>query len=150
MSLKSTIDADIKAAMMAKDKVKLLALRDIKKVILIEESKPGAGDELSEADEMRILQKAVKQRRDSAEIFKQQSRADLLSKEEAEIAVIEAYLPEAMSEEELQAVVTEIIQQVGAKEPSDMGKVMGAATKKLAGKADGRAISTMVKKLLAS
>ncbi|AWV99194.1 GatB/YqeY domain-containing protein [Arcticibacterium luteifluviistationis] len=150
MSLKSTIDADIKAAMKAKDKVKLLALRDIKKVILIEESKPGASEELSEADEMRILQKAVKQRRDSSEIFKQQNRADLLSKEEAEIAVIEAYLPEAMSEEELQAIITEIIQQVGAKEPSDMGKVMGAATKKLAGKADGRAISGMVKKLLAS
>lgn len=150
MSLKSTIDADIKAAMMAKDKVKLLALRDIKKVILIEESKPGAGGKISEVEEMKILQKAVKQRRDSAEIFKQQNRADLLSKEEAEIAVIEAYLPEAMSEEELQTIVTEIIQQVGAKEPSDMGKVMGAATKKLAGKADGRAISTMVKKLLAS
>ena len=101
MSLKSTIDADIKAAMLAQDKIKLLALRDIKKIILIEETAAGRSGDLSEADEMRILQKAVKQRKDSAEIYKQQNRPDLLEKEEAEIAIIEAYLPKAMSEDEL-------------------------------------------------
>ena len=149
MSLKSTIDADIKAAMLAKDKVKLLALRDIKKVILIEETAAGRSGELAEADEMRILQKAVKQRKDSAEIYKQQNRPDLLEKEEAEIAIIEAYLPKAMSEDELKEALTAIIAKVGAAGPGDIGKVMGAATKELAGKADGRAISTMVKSLLA-
>jgi uncharacterized protein YqeY len=148
MSLKSTIDADIKAAMLAQDKVKLLALRDIKKIILIEETAAGRSGELSEADEMRILQKAVKQRKDSAEIYKQQNRPDLLEKEEAEIAIIEAYLPKAMSEDELKEALTAIIASVGASGPGDMGKVMGAATKELAGKADGRAISAMVKTLL--
>ncbi|UBM60224.1 GatB/YqeY domain-containing protein [Marinilongibacter aquaticus] len=150
MSLKSTIDADIKAAMLAKDKVRLLALRDIKKAILLEESAAGRSGELNEGDEMRILQKAVKQRKDSADIYKQQNREDLLDKEMAEIAVIEAYLPKAMSEEELKEALTAIIAKVGASGPSDMGKVMGAATKELAGKADGRAISTMVKSLLAN
>ncbi len=149
MSLKTTIDANIKAAMLAKDKIKLLALRDIKKVILIEESKPGAPAELSEATEMAILQKAVKQRRDSAQIFKDQNRPDLLEKEEAEIAIISEYLPEAMSEADLKAAVQEVITKVGATSPADMGKVMGAASKSLAGKADGRAISTMVKAILA-
>ncbi len=148
MSLKSTIDADIKAAMLAQDKIKLLALRDIKKIILIEETAAGRSGDLSEADEMRILQKAVKQRKDSAEIYKQQNRPDLLEKEEAEIAIIEAYLPKAMSEDELKEALTGIIASVGASGPRDMGKVMGAATKELAGKADGRAISAMVKTLL--
>jgi uncharacterized protein YqeY len=149
MSLKSKIDSDIKAAMLAKDKVKLLALRDVKKVIIIEETAAGKNGELTEADEMRILQKAVKQRKDSAEIYKQQNRPDLLEKEEAEIAVIEKYLPEAMSEEDLKKALEEVIAKVGASSPSDMGKVMGIATKTLAGKADGRAISAMVKTLLA-
>jgi len=149
MSLKSTIDTNIKAAMLAKDKIRLLALRDIKKVILIEESKPGASGDLSEATEMAILQKAVKQRRDSAQIFKEQNRPDLLEKEEAEIAIISEYLPEAMSEEDLKAAIQAVITKVGATSPADIGKVMGAATKALAGKADGRAISTMVKALLA-
>ncbi len=148
MSLKTKIDADIKAAMLARDQVKLLALRDIKKGILIEETKPGA-EGLTEGDEMRILQKAVKQRKDSAEIYKTQNRADLLDKELAEIAIIEAYLPAAMSEEELQSLVQAIITKTGASAPSDMGKVMGVASKELAGKAEGRAISDMVKKLLA-
>ncbi len=148
MSLKTKIDSDIKGAMLARDQVKLLALRDIKKGILIEETKPGA-EGLTEADEMRILQKAVKQRKDSAEIYKTQNRADLLDKELAEIAIIEAYLPAAMSEEELQSLVQKIIEKVGASAPSDMGKVMGVASKELAGKAEGRAISEMVKKLLA-
>lgn len=148
MSLKTKIDSDIKGAMLARDQVKLLALRDIKKGILIEETKPGA-EGLTEADEMRILQKAVKQRKDSAEIYKTQNRTDLLDKELAEIAIIEAYLPAAMSEEELQSLVQKIIEKVGANAPSDMGKVMGVASKELAGKAEGRAISEMVKKLLA-
>ncbi len=148
MSLKTKIDSDIKGAMLARDQVKLLALRDIKKGILIEETKPGA-EGLTEADEMRILQKAVKQRKDSAEIYKTQNRIDLLDKELAEIAIIEAYLPAAMSEEELQSLVQKIIEKVGASAPSDMGKVMGVASKELAGKAEGRAISEMVKKLLA-
>ncbi|MFT7434292.1 MAG: hypothetical protein ACI8UX_000079 [Psychromonas sp.] len=149
MSLKSTIDANIKVAMLAKDKIRLLALRDIKKVILIEESKPGASVDLSEATEMAILQKAVKQRRDSAAIFKDQNRPDLLEKEEAEIAIISEYLPEAMSEEDLKAAIQAVIIKVGATSLADIGKVMGTATKALAGKADGRAISTMVKVLLA-
>lgn len=148
MSLKTQIDADIKAAMLARDQGKLLALRDIKKLILLEETKPGA-TELTEADEMKILQKAVKQRKDSVEIYKTQGRQDLLDKELAEIAVIEVYLPAAMTEEELQSQIAVIIEQVGAKAPSDMGKVMGVASKQLAGKAEGRAISEMVKKLLA-
>lgn len=148
MALKTTIDADIKAAMLAKDKVKLLALRDIKKIILIEETAAGSTGELTEADETRILQKAVKQRKDSADIYKQQNRPDLLEKEEAEIAIIEAYLPQQMTEEELRVALTDIITEVGAAGPSDMGKVMGVATKALAGKTDGRAISAMVKTLL--
>ena len=149
MSLKTIIDADIKTAMLAKDKISLLALRDIKKVILIEESKPGQTGDLSEVDEMKILQKAVKQRKDSADIFKQQNRPDLLEKEEAEIAIIEKYLPEAMSEEDLKAAIQAIISKVGASSPADMGKVMGAASIALAGKTDGKSISTMVKTLLA-
>ncbi len=149
MPLKSIIDADIKAAMLARDQVRLLALRDIKKMILLEETKAGGTGEISEADEMRILQKAVKQRKDSAEIYVAQNRPDLLAKEEAEIAVIEAYLPKAMSEEELETAIAAIIGEVGATSPADMGKVMGVATKSLAGKTDGKAISAMVKTLLA-
>jgi uncharacterized protein YqeY len=148
MSLKTQIDADIKAAMLARDAAKLLALRDIKKVILIEETKPGA-EGLTEADEMRILQKAVKQRKDSAEIYKTQNRPDLLEKELAEITIIETYLPAAMSVEELKGIIESIIVKVGASSPADMGKVMGVASKELAGKAEGRAISEMVKTLLA-
>lgn len=148
MSLRTQIDADIKAAMLARDAAKLLALRDIKKVILIEETKPGA-EGLTEADEMRILQKAVKQRKDSAEIYKTQNRPELLEKELAEIAIIETYLPAAMSADELKGIIAEIIAKVGATSPADMGKVMGVASKELAGKAEGRAISEMVKTLLA-
>jgi uncharacterized protein YqeY len=148
MSLKTQIDADIKAAMLARDSAKLLALRDIKKVILIEETRPGA-EALTEADEMRILQKAVKQRKDSAEIYKTQNRPELLEKELAEIAIIETYLPAAMTADELKGIIADIIAKVGATSPADMGKVMGVASKELAGKAEGRAISEMVKTLLA-
>lgn len=149
MSLKTQIDSDIKAAMLARDQVKLLALRDIKKLILLEETKAGKTGELTEEEEMKILQKAVKQRKDSAEIYTTQNRPDLLEKELAEIAVIEVFLPKSLTEDELKTALQAIIAEVGASAPSDMGKVMGAATKQLAGKADGKAISAMVKSLLA-
>lgn len=150
MSLKAKIDNDIKEAMKAREKERLLALRDIKKMILMEETKSGASGELSEAEEMKILQKAVKQRKDSAEVYRSQNRPDLLEKEEVEIAVIEHYLPKQLSEAEVEEKLKEIIAQVGATSPADMGKVMGAATKQMAGVADGKTISTLTKKLLTS
>ncbi|QJW91591.1 GatB/YqeY domain-containing protein [Spirosoma taeanense] len=148
MALKQQIDADIKQAMLAKDQDKLRALRAVKSMILLEETKEGAAGELKPEDETRILTKAVKQRRDSAEIYRAQNRADLLATEEAEIAVIEQYLPKQLSEAELKEKLREIMARVGASVPSDMGKVMGVATKELAGQADGKAISAMVKTLL--
>lgn len=148
MSLKAIIDADIKSAMLARDQVRLLALRDIKKLILLEETKAGGSGTLQPEEELRILQKAVKQRKDAAEIYKAQNREDLLAKEEAEIQVIEAYLPQPMSEEELREAIAAVISEVGAAGPGDMGKVMGVATKTLAGKAEGKAISAMVKAIL--
>jgi uncharacterized protein len=150
MSLKTQIDADIKAAMLARDQGRLLALRDIKKLILIEETKPGAAASLSEEDEVKIVQKAVKQRKDSVEIYRTQNRPDLLEKELAEIAVIEVYLPAQMSLENIQKAVAKVIADLGATGPADMGKVMGAANKALAGQAEGRVISETVKSLLAS
>lgn len=149
MSLKIQIDADIKASMLAREAGKLLALRDIKKLILLEETKEGKSGELTADEEMKILQKAVKQRKDSVEIYRQQNRPDLLEKELAEIAVIEVYLPKQLSEEEVAEKLKEIIARVGASAPSDMGKVMGVATKELAGLAEGKLISTLVKSLLA-
>ncbi|WP_338872849.1 GatB/YqeY domain-containing protein [Spirosoma sp. SC4-14] len=148
MALKQQIDADIKQAMLAKDQDKLRALRAIKSMILLEETKEGGTGELKAEDETRILTKAVKQRKDSADIYRQQNRADLLATEEAEIAVIEQYLPKQLSEDELKEKLQAIIARVGASTPSDMGKVMGIATKELAGQADGKAISAAVKQLL--
>lgn len=149
MSLKQQIDADIKQAMLAKEADRLRALRAIKSLILLEETKEGAGpDGLKPEDEIKLLTKAVKQRKDSADIFRQQNRADLLATEEAEIAVIEKYLPQQLSEDELRVRLQAIIDRVGAKAPSDMGKVMGVATKELAGLAEGKAISAMVKSIL--
>lgn len=148
MALKAQIDADIKQAMLAKDQDKLRALRAVKSMILLEETKEGGSGELKPEDETRILTKAVKQRRDSADIYRQQNRADLLATEEAEIAVIEQYLPKQLTEDELRSKLQDIMARVGASKPSDMGKVMGAATKELAGQADGKAISAMVKTLL--
>ncbi|KAB7731975.1 GatB/YqeY domain-containing protein [Rudanella paleaurantiibacter] len=148
MSLKQQIDADIKQAMLAKEADKLRALRAIKSLILLEETKEGAGDGLKPEDELKLLTKAVKQRKDSADIFRQQGREDLLATEEAEIAVIEKYLPKQLTEDELRAKLQDIIGRVGASAPSDMGKVMGVATKELAGVAEGKAISAMVKALL--
>jgi uncharacterized protein len=148
MSLKTQIDAQIKAAMLARDQVRLMALRDIKKFILIEETKEGKSGELTSDEEMKILTKAAKQRKDSADIYRQQSRPDLLDKELAELSVIEEFLPKQLSEEDLKAKLQEMIARVGASAPSDMGKVMGIASKELAGLADGKAISVMVKALL--
>jgi uncharacterized protein len=147
MTLKQQIDADIKQAMLAKQADKLLALRAIKSQILLVET-DAAGLTVDTEQELKILTRMVKQRKDSADIYRQQGRADLLAKEEAEIAVIEQYLPKQLSEDELRAKLQDIIARVGASVPSDMGKVMGVATKELAGLAEGKVISAMVKSLL--
>ena len=148
MSLEQKIMTDLKAAMIAKDEAALRSLRAVKAAILLAKTAEGAGGELKEDDEMKLLQKLVKQRKDSLEIFQQQNRADLAKKEEEEIAVIEKFLPKQLSVEEIKAAVEKIITAVGATSPADMGKVMGAATKELAGKADGKTISAFVKELL--
>lgn len=149
MALEQLITADLKTAMLAKDEKALRSLRAIKAAILLAKTSEGAGGELKEEDEIKLLQKLVKQRRDSLEIFQQQNRADLAQKEQEEIEIIEKFLPKQLSAEELKALLTKIIAEVGATTPADMGKVMGAATKQLAGKADGKAISAAVKELLA-
>lgn len=149
MNLYSQIEADIKAAMLAKDRVALQALRGIKKEFIEAKTAPGANGELTDETALKILAKMVKQRRESAAIYTEQNRPDLAEAELAEVAVIEKYLPKALSEAELADELTKIIASVGATSPADMGKVMGAATKALAGRADGRAISAMVRQLLA-
>jgi uncharacterized protein YqeY len=143
MALKQKIDAEIKSAMIAKDKARLTALRAIKSLILLEETKEGFSGELSSEEEL-------KQRKDSADIYEKQGRKDLLDVELAELAVIQEFLPKAFSAEELEAAVKEIISRCAAAGPKDMGKVMGIASKELAGKADGKAIADQVKHLLAS
>jgi uncharacterized protein len=148
MSLKQQIEADIKQAMLAKDKDGLRALRAVKSLILLEETKEGAAAELSPEDEIKLLTKAVKQRKDSAEIYRSQNRPDLLEAEMAEISVIEKYLPKQLSEEEVKTRLQDIIGRIGAKGPADMGKVMGVATKELAGLAEGKTVSALVKSLL--
>lgn len=148
MSLELNINAAIKAAMLAKSEAELRALRAIKAAILLAKTAEGGAGELTEADETKMLQKLAKQRRDSLEIFRQQNREDLAIKEEEELEVIERFLPKQLSESELRDAVTRIIAETGASSPADMGKVMGAATKQLAGKADGKAISALVKELL--
>ncbi len=148
MSLELQINNDIKTAMLAKDQATLRGLRGIKAAILLAKTEKGAILEMSPEIELAILTKLVKQRRDSLLIYQQQNREDLAQIEAEEIAVIERYLPKQLSSDELKAVLQGIIEQVGAKSPADMGKVMGAANKQLAGKADGRAISAMVKELL--
>lgn len=139
---------DLKAAMLAKDEAALRSLRAVKAAILLAKTSEGAGGELKQEDEMKLLQKLVKQRRDSLEIFRQQNREDLAKKEEEEIAVIEKFLPKAMDQDELRSGIEKIIADTGASSPADMGKVMGVATKQFAGRADGKTISTMVKELL--
>jgi uncharacterized protein YqeY len=148
MSLEQKIMGELKTAMLAKDEKGLRSLRAIKAAILLAKTSEGAGGELKEDDEIKLLQKLVKQRKDSLEIYQQQSRADLAQKEIEEIEVIEKFLPKQLSAEELKAEVSAIINEVGASSPADMGKVMGAATKKLGGKADGKTISAIVKELL--
>ena len=143
------ISNDIKDAMKAKDKVRLETLRNIKKVFLEAKTAPGANDTLTDDAAMKIMQKLVKQGKDSATLYNEQGRADLAEAELAQVAVIETYLPKQMSAEELEAALKAIIAEVGAAGPGDMGKVMGVATKKLAGLAEGRAISAKVKELLA-
>jgi len=149
MSLKSQVESGIKDAMRAKDQDTLRALRAIKSLILLEETKGGGTGELSADDELKLLTKAAKQRRESADIYKTQGRPDLLEKEEAELAVIEQFLPKQLTEDEIKAKLQEIIARLGAASPSDMGKVMGVATKELAGQADGKVVSALVKGLLA-
>ncbi|MDF2190847.1 GatB/YqeY domain-containing protein [Paraflavitalea sp. CAU 1676] len=149
MALEQLITTDLKTAMLAKDEVALRSLRAIKAAILLAKTSEGAGGELKEEDEVKLLQKMVKQRKDSLEIFQQQNRADLAQKEQEEIAVIEKFLPKQMGAEELKGFLTSLIAEVGATSLADLGKVMGAATKQLAGKADGKAISAAVKELLA-
>ncbi len=148
MNLFDQVSGDIKAAMLAKDKVKLEALRGIKKEFLEAKTAKGADGELSDDAAMKILAKMVKQRRESAAIYTEQNRPDLAEPELAEAAVIETYLPKQLTEEELTEVLKTIIAQVGATTPQEMGKVMGVASKQLAGRADGRAISAKVKELL--
>lgn len=148
MSLKQQIEADIKKAMLEKRKDDLKALRAVKSMILLAETEKGASGEMSADAEMKLLMKAVKQRKDSADIYKAQNREDLFAVEMAEVAVIEQYLPKQLSEEELTAELEKIIAQVGATSPKDMGKVMGMASKAFAGKADGKTISGIVRKLL--
>lgn len=148
MALFDQISQDIVAAMKAKDAVRRDALRNVKKVFLEAKSAPGANDQLSDADAMKILQKLAKQGREAADIFVSQNRQDLADAELAQVAVYMDYLPKPMTEEELEAALKEIIASLGVTTPQEMGKVMGVASKQLAGKADGRAISTMVKKLL--
>jgi uncharacterized protein YqeY len=149
MSLKQSVESEIKKAMLAKDKDRLRALRSIKSLIMLEETKGGAAETLSEEDELKLLTKAAKQRRDSADIYQQQNREDLLAVELAELEIISEFLPKQLSEEELEAELKKIIAEAGAEGPKDMGKVMGLASKALAGKADGKAISIKVKSLLA-
>ncbi|ATA70215.1 GatB/YqeY domain-containing protein [Capnocytophaga sputigena] len=148
MSLQTKVMEALKEAMKAKDTVALESLRAIKSAILLARTEAGASEELSEADELKLLQKLVKQRKDSAALYTQQGRNDLAEPELAQMAVIEKFLPAQLSEAEVEEALKGIIAQVGATSPKDMGKVMGAATKQLAGKADGKLISDIVKKLL--
>ena len=149
MNLFDQVSNDIKSAMLTKDKVRLEALRGIKKEFLEAKTAKGADGELTDDMAMKILAKMVKQRKESAQIYTEQNRPDLAEPELAEAAVIETYLPKQMTEEELTEALKAIIAQVGATTPQEMGKVMGVATKQLAGRADGRAISAKVKELLA-
>ena len=148
MTLFDQVSKDIVAAMKAKDKVRLQALRNIKKYFIEAKTAPGANDTLSDETAMKILAKLAKQGRDTAALYTEQNRPDLAEEENAQAAVVESYLPQPLSAEELEAALKEIIAAVGAEGPKDMGKVMGTSTKQLAGKADGKAISAKVKELL--
>lgn len=148
MNLEQKIMVDLKAAMLAKDEKGLRSLRAIKAAILLAKSAEGATGDLKEEDETKLLQKLVKQRKDSLEIFRQQNRADLAQKEQEEISIIEKFLPAQLSADELKNEIAIVIAELNAASPADMGKVIGAANKKLAGKSDGKTISAVVKELL--
>jgi uncharacterized protein len=148
MALEQQIMTELKTAMLAKDEKSMRSLRAIKAAIIIAKTAEGAGGELKEDDEIKLLQKLVKQRRDSLEIFTQQNRTDLAAKEQEEIEVIEKFLPKQLSADELKAEISQIITEAGVSSPAEMGKVIGLATKKLAGRADGKTISALVKELL--
>ena len=148
MSLKQQIDADIKKAMLAKNKDELDALRGIKSMILLAETEKGGSGDISSDVESKLLMKAAKQRKESADIFAQQGRADLADKENLQLEIISRYLPKQLSSEALEQELKKVIEEVGAKGPQDMGKVMGVASKKFAGQADGKLISELVKKIL--
>lgn len=143
-----TIDQDIKKAMLAKDEVRLRGLRAIKSALLMARTEKGASEVISEETELKVLQKLIKQRKESADIYQTQNRADLYQVEKEEMQVIEAYLPQQMSREEIESCLREMIKRIGATSVKDMGKVMGTANKELAGKADGKTISEIVKQLL--
>lgn len=148
MNLEQKIMAELKTAMLAKDEKTVRSLRAVKAAIINAKTAGGAGGEINEEEETRLLQRLVKQRKDSLDIYQQQNRGDLAQKEQEEIEVIEKFLPKQMSADELKASLEAIIAKTGASGPSDMGKVMGVATKELAGKADGKSISQAVKELL--
>jgi uncharacterized protein len=148
MSLEQKVMADLKTAMLAKDEKSLRSLRAIKSAIIIAKTAEGAGGEIKEEDEIKLLQKLVKQRKDSLEIYEKQNREDLAEKEREEISVIEKFLPKQMDEVELRTIIQKIIDETGASSPADMGKVMGAANKQLAGKAEGKTIAGIVKEIL--
>ena len=148
MSLEQKIMAELKTAMLAKDEKSVRSLRAIKAAIMLAKTSEGAGGEITTDAENKLLQKLVKQRKESLDIYRQQNRPDLAQKEEEEIEVIEKFLPKQMGADELKEALQKIIAEVGASSPADLGKVMGVATKQLAGKADGKAISTAVKELL--
>ena len=148
MNLEQKIMADLKTAMLAKDEAALRSLRAVKAAILLLKTSEGGSNELKEEDEIKLLQKLVKQRKDSLEIFQQQNRTDLAKKEEEEIAIIEKFLPAQMSDEELSTELWKIIEELGAVTPADMGKIMGIATKKLGGRTDGKSLSAAVKAML--
>ena len=148
MSLEQKIMPELKAAMLAKDEKTVRGLRAIKAAIIVAKTAEGAGGELKEEDEIKLLQKLVKQRRDSLDIFTQQNRPDLAAKEQEEIEVIEKFLPKQLSQDELRDEIRKVIADSGASSPAEMGKVIGLANKKLAGRADGKTISGVVKELL--
>ncbi|MFS4449172.1 GatB/YqeY domain-containing protein [Maribacter sp. 2307UL18-2] len=148
MGLQQQVMEQMKAAMKSKDKVALESLRAIKSALLLAQTETGSSEKMSEDDEVKLVQKLVKQRRDSAAIFIEQGRQDLADPELAQVAVIEQFLPEQLSEDEIEKVVVQIIESTGASSMKDMGKVMGMASKQLAGQADGKTISTIVKNKL--
>src|SRR5579862_8633432 len=148
MSLEQKVMADMKPAMLAKDEKAVRGLRAIKAAIILAKTAEGAGGELKEQDEVKLLQKLIKQRKDSLEIYQQQHRADLAQKEQEEIEIIEKFLPKQLDAQELKAFISKIIAEVGAKSAADIGKVMAAATRQLSGQADGKTISNVAKELL--